>query len=106
MIKKNDLFEAEITALTAEGSGICRADGMAVFVPGTALGDRCAVRLVNVLNKYAFGRLDELLMTSTDRTTPACPLRGPCGGCPRGRTRRSSQGCSCPRCRPPFLKKS
>lgn len=36
MIKKNDLFEAEITAMTAEGSGICRADGMAVFVPGTA----------------------------------------------------------------------
>ena len=34
MIKKNDLFEAEITAMTAEGSGICRADGMAVFVPG------------------------------------------------------------------------
>ena len=33
MIKKNDLFEAEITAMTAEGSGICRADGMAVFVP-------------------------------------------------------------------------
>ena len=29
MIKKNDLFEAEITAMTAEGSGICRADGMA-----------------------------------------------------------------------------
>ena len=26
MIKKNDLFEAEITAMTAEGSGICRAD--------------------------------------------------------------------------------
>ena len=45
MIKKNDLFEAEITAMTAEGSGICRADGMAVFVPGTAVGDRCVVRL-------------------------------------------------------------
>ena len=43
MIKKNDLFEAEITAMTAEGSGICRADGMAVFVPGTAVGDRCVV---------------------------------------------------------------
>ena len=39
MIKKNDLFEAEITAMTAEGSGICRADGMAVFVPFAAPGD-------------------------------------------------------------------
>ena len=58
MIKKNDLFEAEITAMTAEGSGICRADGMAVFVPGTAVGDRCVVRVVKVLKKYAFGRLE------------------------------------------------
>ena len=64
MIKKNDLFEAEITAMTAEGSGICRADGMAVFVPGTAVGDRCVVRVVKVLKKYAFGRLEELLTTS------------------------------------------
>lgn len=81
MIKKNDLFEAEITAMTAEGSGICRADGMAVFVPGTAVGDRCVVRVVKVLKKYAFGRLEELLTTSPDRTTPDCPIAGPCGGC-------------------------
>ena len=81
MIKKNDLFEAEITAMTAEGSGICRADGMAVFVPGTAVGDRCVVRVVKVLKKYAFGRLEELLTPSPDRTTPDCPIAGPCGGC-------------------------
>ena len=81
MIKKNDLFEAEITAMTAEGSGICRADGMAVFVPGTAVGDRCVVRVVKVLKKYAFGRLEELLTPSPDRTTPDCSIAGPCGGC-------------------------
>lgn len=81
MIKKNDLFEAEITAMTAEGSGICRADGMAVFVPGTAVGDRCVVRVIKVLKKYAFGRLEELLTPSPDRTTPDCSIAGPCGGC-------------------------
>lgn len=70
MIKKNDLFEAEITAMTAEGSGICRADGMAVFVPGTAVGDRCVVRVVKVLKKYAFGRLEECL-----RRRPIAPHR-------------------------------
>ena len=43
MIKKNDLFEAEITAMTAEGSGICRADGMAVCpVPPWATAASCA----------------------------------------------------------------
>ena len=77
MIKKNDLFEAEITAMTAEGSGICRADGMAVFVPGTAVGDRCVVRVVKVLKKYAFGRLEELLTPSPDHTAPELLLIRP-----------------------------
>ena len=61
MMKKNDLFEAQITAMTAEGSGICRHENMAVFVPHTAVGDRCVVRIVKVLKRYAFGRLETLL---------------------------------------------
>ena len=81
MIRKNDMFEAEITAMTAEGSGICRAEGMAVFVPGTAIGDRCTVRAVKVLKKYAFGRLEKLLQPSPDRIAPDCPVSAQCGGC-------------------------
>ena len=44
MIKKNDLFEAEITAMTAEGSGICRVDGMPCScpVPPWATAASCA----------------------------------------------------------------
>ena len=81
MIRKNDIFDADITAMTAEGSGICRAEGMAVFVPGTAVGDRCAVRIVKVLRKYAFGRLEKLLAPSPDRIAPDCPVAAQCGGC-------------------------
>ncbi len=81
MIRKNDIFEADITAMTAEGSGICRIEGMAVFVPGTAVGDRCAVRIVKVLRKYAFGRLEKLLAPSPDRIAPDCPVAAQCGGC-------------------------
>lgn len=81
MIQKNNIFETEITAMTAEGSGICRYEGMAVFVPGTAIGDRCAVRIVKVLKKYAFGRLERLLVPSSDRIEPDCPVATQCGGC-------------------------
>ena len=81
MIRKNDIFEADITAMTTEGSGICRIEGMAVFVPGTAVGDRCAVRIVKVLRKYAFGRLEKLLAPSPDRIAPDCPAAAQCGGC-------------------------
>ena len=44
--KKNDLAEITITGLTAEGSGVGRADGFAVFVPAAAVGDKLLVKLV------------------------------------------------------------
>lgn len=81
MLKKNDLFQAEITAMTAEGSGICRHDGIAVFVPRTAIGDLCVIRVVKVLKNYAFGRLETLLTPSPTRIEPDCPVCAQCGGC-------------------------
>lgn len=80
-MQKNDIFETEITAMTAEGSGICRAEGMAVFVPGAAVGDRCAVRITKVMKNFAYGRLEQLLSPASCRTKPLCPAAGPCGGC-------------------------
>lgn len=79
-MKKNDTFETEIIDLTMEGSGVCRIDNMAVFVPGTAVGDRIRVKIVKVLKNYAFGIVDALLKASPDRITPACGLKQ-CGGC-------------------------
>ena len=60
-MKKNDIFETEIMDMTTEGSGVCRVDNMAVFVPHTAVGDRIRVRIVKVLKSYAFGIVEELL---------------------------------------------
>ena len=60
-MKKNDIFETEIIDMTTEGSGVCRVDNMAVFVPHTAVGDRIRVRIVKVLKSYGFGIVEELL---------------------------------------------
>lgn len=79
-MKKNDTFETEILDLTIEGSGVCRMDNMAVFVPGTAVGDRIRVKIVKVLKHYAYGIVDTLLEASPDRISPACTLKQ-CGGC-------------------------
>ena len=79
-MKKNDIFETEIIDMTTEGSGVCRVDNMAVFVPHTAVGDRIRVRIVKVLKSYSFGIVEELLEPSADRISPACPL-SQCGGC-------------------------
>ena len=63
-MKKNDIFETEIMDMTTEGSGVCRVDNMAVFVPHTAVGDRIRVRIVKVLKSYAFGNCWSLRQTA------------------------------------------
>ncbi len=79
--KKNDLVTGVIEVYTAEGMGVLRDGGMAVFVPGTARGDRCAVRIVKVLKNRAYGRVEELIEPSEHRVQPACPVFARCGGC-------------------------
>ncbi len=80
-MKKNDLTEIEITGITAEGSGVGKADGMAIFVPQTAVGDVAVVRAVKVKKNYAFGKLEELKTPSPDRIAPDCAAFRFCGGC-------------------------
>ena len=80
-MNKNEIYETEITGMTAEGSGVCRIDGMAVFVPMTAIGDKLKVRIVKVLKSYAFGIIEELLEGSPERCEPDCPVFRQCGGC-------------------------
>lgn len=80
-MQKNELFETEITGMTAEGMGVCRVNGMAVFVPMTAVHDRLRVRIVKVLKRYAFGIIAELLSPAEGRCEPDCPVFRQCGGC-------------------------
>lgn len=81
MLEKNQVHTAEITGLTSEGSGVCRIDGMAVFVPETAVGDVCEIRIVKPLKSYAFGIVEKLVTPSPDRITDCCPVYKKCGGC-------------------------
>ena len=81
MPEKNQVCTAEITALTSEGSGVCRVDGMAVFVPETAVGDVCEIKIVKVLKSYAYGIVEKIITPSADRIENTCPVYKKCGGC-------------------------
>ncbi|MBE7028351.1 MAG: TRAM domain-containing protein, partial [Ruminococcaceae bacterium] len=48
MLRKNDILEVTIDADSGNGSGICRVDGLAVFIWGTTRGDRVKIKIVNV----------------------------------------------------------
>ena len=81
-MKKNDLCTLTVHGYTAEGMGVGRTDqGMAVFVPGAARGDRLEVLLVKVLKNYAFGKILQILEPSPHRIEADCPHFGKCGGC-------------------------
>ena len=56
-MKKNELVEITITGYTAEGSGVGRWNGMAVFVPMAAVGDVLEVRILKVAKTHAFGKI-------------------------------------------------
>ena len=46
MLKKNDEITLTIDAMTTEGSGIGRHEGIAVFVPNTAVGDTVLCHII------------------------------------------------------------
>ena len=61
MLKKNDEIRLTIDAMTAEGSGIGRYDGMAVFVPNTAVGDTVLCHIIKAKKNYAVGKAFSVL---------------------------------------------
>ncbi len=81
MLRKNEIYDAEITGMTQEGSGVARIDGIAVFVPMTAVGDKLRVRIVKVMKTYAFGIVETLTEPAPHRCEPDCPVFRQCGGC-------------------------
>ncbi len=80
-MKKNEIIELEITDISAEGSGIGHFEGMAVFVPMTAVGDRLSVKIVKVKKSCAFGIIDNIIEPSPDRIDADCGVFRQCGGC-------------------------
>lgn len=80
-MKKNDIITLEITGMTAEGSGIGRYDGIAVFVPMTAQGDVAKVHVLKLKKTYAYGKLIEIISEGTGRIAPDCESFARCGGC-------------------------
>lgn len=80
-LKKDDLIEIAIEDLGADGLGIGRWEGMAVFVKDTVIGDRIRAKILKVKKTYAYGLLLEILEPSPDRVEPVCPVARQCGGC-------------------------
>lgn len=80
-LKKNETVQLTITGMTAQGSGVGRARGMAVFVANAAPGDELNVKIIKVSGHYAIGKIEEITVSSPARIEPDCPVFQSCGGC-------------------------
>lgn len=80
-MKKNEIIKLKIEGITNEGNGVGRHEGMAVFVPFTAIGDEINCRIVKMKKTYAYGIIDSIITPSKDRIEPDCCTYKKCGGC-------------------------
>ncbi len=81
-MKKNDLFTLTAESLGADLEGICRLDGIPIFVPGLLPGETTDVRIVKAEKRYAFGRMESFpSVPSSSRRGIDCAAYPRCGGC-------------------------
>ena len=81
MLQKNQIYEARICDYTAEGQGVARIEGCAVFIPNAIAGELCRIRIEKVGKTWATGKIVQILEKSPHRINRACPVAKLCGGC-------------------------
>jgi 23S rRNA (uracil1939-C5)-methyltransferase len=74
-------LEVEVEKLVAGGEGLARFEGIPVFVPRSAPGDRLRVRLTERRPDYGRAEIVEILSPGPGRREPPCPYFEHCGGC-------------------------
>ena len=79
MLNPGSALDLDIGALSSEGQGIGRADGLAVFVDGLVPGDRARVRVVRAAARHVNAAVEALLVPSPDRVPPFCADYAACG---------------------------
>ena len=81
-VQKNEIYRLSAENLGADMEGVCRLNGIPVFVPGLLPGEEADIRIVKVEKRYAFGRMESApSVPSPNRQDPGCPAYPRCGGC-------------------------
>ena len=81
MLIKNQVYETIICDYTAEGQGVAKIEGCAVFIPNAIRGERVLVRIEKAKKTWACGKITQILEKSPHRVNRECPVAKLCGGC-------------------------
>jgi len=80
-LKKGQVIELSIESTAFKGKGIAKIDGLAVFVPGTAPGDKIKAMITRKKKSFREAKMLELIEPSPIRVKPVCRHANTCGGC-------------------------
>ena len=78
---KNTKVECICTDMTVDGYGICKYEGLVIFVKQMLVGEKAIVKIIAHKKNLAYGSIDTLLAKSEHRVTSVCPVAYKCGGC-------------------------
>ncbi len=78
---KNDIIRLECIDITVDGQGVCKKDGLVVFVKEMIPGEVADVKIIADKKNMAYGIIDKLIVKSKHRYSPDCPISYKCGGC-------------------------
>lgn len=81
MLRKNEVYTANISDINNLGYGIAKIDGMVVFVSGGVTGDVLDIKIIKVGKDFCIGKIEKIISSSEYRTESGCPVSNRCGGC-------------------------
>jgi len=81
MLEKGKVYQAQIQDYTAEGQGVAKIEGCAVFVPNGVRGESCLIKIEKAQKTWAAGKITQILEKSPHRINRQCPVAKICGGC-------------------------
>ena len=80
-MKLNEEYEVKIIDDNHNGNGICKIDGVPVFVRDAVALDIVKIKITKITKKYAQGEIKAFIKPSKNRVVPICKYYEKCGGC-------------------------
>ena len=70
MVEKNQIISAVTDALSSNGEGIVRHEGVTFFVPYCLPGEKVTFRVLKVKNGIGYGRAEEIITLARGAQRP------------------------------------
>ncbi|MBQ3418923.1 MAG: 23S rRNA (uracil(1939)-C(5))-methyltransferase RlmD [Erysipelotrichaceae bacterium] len=78
---KNYVVYLKCIDITNDGQGICKKDGLVIFVKEMLIDEEAEVKIIAEKKNLAYGIIDKLIVPSKYRQESLCPISYKCGGC-------------------------